>query len=179
MAPHLLRHLFGRQKAKNPLAFVFYSTSERYAAAALVFVHLLRGLGIRGDADVLLLHFPLPPAMLDKARKMGIITRPMAAFRGGPGHHYRHCYVKLRALCSSRVRADPVCRCRRDSSEEPRSDSFARDEKSDRRPFWPTGCRNRTGPAPCSWRGHPAPSGDACAPTSPAPAVPVSTTWIF
>ena len=97
-APHLLGRFFGRKKAKNPLAFVFYSTSERYAAAALVFVHLLRGLGIRGDADVLLLHFPLPPAMLDRARKMGIITRPVAAFRGGPRNHYRHCYVKLRAL---------------------------------------------------------------------------------
>ena len=98
MAPRLLRHLFGRPQAKNPLAFVFYSTSARYAAAALVFVHLLRGLGIRGDADVLLLHFPLPPAMLDKARRMGIITRPVTGFRGVPDDHYRHCYVKLRAL---------------------------------------------------------------------------------
>jgi len=98
MAPRLLRHLFGRPQAKNPLAFVFYSTSERYAAAALVFVHLLRGLGMRGDADVLLLHFPLPASMVDKARRMGILTRPVAGFRAVPDDHYRHCYVKLRAL---------------------------------------------------------------------------------
>jgi hypothetical protein len=97
-ASRLLRHFFGRPRVKNPLAFVFYSTSEHYAAAVLVFVHLLRELGMRGDADVLLLHFPLPPAMLDKARRMEIITRPVAGFRGVPNDHYRHCFVKLRAL---------------------------------------------------------------------------------
>jgi len=77
---------------------VFYSTNEHYAAAVLVFVHLLRELGMRGDADVLLLHFPLPPSILDKARRMGIITRLVAGFRGVPNDHYRHCFVKLRAL---------------------------------------------------------------------------------
>ena len=97
-APRLLGRFFGRSRSKNRLAFVFYSTNERYATAALVFVHLLCMLGIRSDADVVLLHFPLPPSMLDIAHKMGMITRPVAGFRSVPKNHYRHCYVKLRVL---------------------------------------------------------------------------------
>jgi hypothetical protein len=101
--PRLLTFLRGPQP-KNPLAFVFYATNERYAAAALVFVHLLRNLGIRGDADVLLLHLPLPAPMLDKARQMGIITWPVAGFRGVPNDHYRDCFVKLRVLALAEYR---------------------------------------------------------------------------
>lgn len=92
------RHPVRRARPKNRLAFVFYATNERYAAAVLVFVHLLRALGIRSDADLLLLHLPLPRTMLDRAHGMGIVTRPVAAFSGVPNDHYRHCYVKLRVL---------------------------------------------------------------------------------
>lgn len=54
------RRLFGPARPKNSLAFVFYATSERYAAAVLVFGHLL-----------------------------GIITRLVAAFSHVPMNHYR------------------------------------------------------------------------------------------
>ena len=87
-----------RPRSRNHLAFVFYATDEDYAIAVLVFVHLLRELGLREDADVVALHLPLNPSIVEKMRRLGIRTRLVAPIPGVRVGHYRHCLVKLRAL---------------------------------------------------------------------------------
>ena len=83
-------------KAKNSTAFVFYATDEAYAIAVLVFVHLLRDLGIRNDVDLLLLHLPLSAPIMEKFQRLGIKTRLVKGFYGARNKYYQHCYVKLR-----------------------------------------------------------------------------------
>lgn len=85
-----------RSKPRNRFAFVFYATEENYAIAVLVFVHLLRGLGMRQDADVLVLHLPLAAEILDKMKRVGIATRRVKPFRHVMNGHYRHSFLKLR-----------------------------------------------------------------------------------
>src|SRR5579862_7624611 len=87
-----------RPKSRNHLAVVFYATDEDYAFAVLVFVHLLRELGIRQDADIVALHLPLNASIVEKMRRLGIRTRLVAPIPGVRIGHYRHCLVKLRAL---------------------------------------------------------------------------------
>lgn len=106
-------------KSRNRLAFVFYATDENYAIAVLVFVHLLRELGIRDDADIVVLHLPIAPWIVEKMRRMGMMSRvyyPLApamtekmkgmgiesrAFETAPNvkkGFYRHCFIKLKCL---------------------------------------------------------------------------------
>ena len=85
-------------KSRNRLAFVFYATDENYAVAVMVFVHLLRDLGIRHDADVVLLHLPLRPKVTKKIRRMGITTRLIETVQTVENWGFRHCLVKLRVL---------------------------------------------------------------------------------
>ncbi len=63
-------------KRRNRLAFAFYATNDEYAVAVLVFVHLLQQLGIRKDADVVVLHLPLAPDLLGMMKRMGIRSKP-------------------------------------------------------------------------------------------------------
>jgi hypothetical protein len=83
-------------RPRNRLAYAFYATSDAYAIAVLVFVRLLRKLGVRGDADLLVLHRPLPPRVVATMREMGLTTMMVPA----PGQtfhsYYRNCLVKLR-----------------------------------------------------------------------------------
>ena len=44
---------------KNRHAYVFYATNDTYAIAVLVFVRLLRQLGVRDDTDLVVLHLRL------------------------------------------------------------------------------------------------------------------------
>jgi alpha-N-acetylglucosamine transferase len=85
-------------KSGNRLAFVFYATNGDYAIAVMVFVHLLRDLGIRQDADVIVLHLPLAPLILEKMRRMGLLTRLVEPLDNVRHQHYRHSLVKLRVL---------------------------------------------------------------------------------
>lgn len=96
-----LPDLLKPRRSSNSLAYVFYATDERYAVAVMVFVHLLRGLGLREDADIVALHLPLSAAVVDRMRKLGIATRLVAPIPGVQVWHYRHCLVKLRALALS------------------------------------------------------------------------------
>lgn len=82
--------------SENRLAFVFYATDEPYAVAVMVFVHLLRQLGMRPDADVIVLHRPLAAWITDKLNEMGITTRLVEPVRKLIHRYYRHCLVKLR-----------------------------------------------------------------------------------
>lgn len=83
-------------RSRNRFAYAFYATSETHAIAVQVFVCLLRRLGIRDDADVVVLHLPLSPATLTRMRDLGMHTVPV------PGHprmrhrYYRYCLAKLR-----------------------------------------------------------------------------------
>jgi hypothetical protein len=61
-------------RPRNRLAYAFYATSDAYAIAVLVFVSLLRKLGVRGDADLLVLHRPLPSRIVATMREMGFTT---------------------------------------------------------------------------------------------------------
>jgi hypothetical protein len=85
-------------KSRNQLALVFYATDEAYALAVMVFVHLLRGLGIRDDADVILLHLPLSSLTLEKMKRLGITTRLVETVQTVKYGGFRHCLVKLRIL---------------------------------------------------------------------------------
>jgi hypothetical protein len=82
-------------KSKNRYAYAFYATDHAYAIAVLVFVRLLQRLGVRHDADLLLLHLPLPRQLLTKIRDLGMLTAeaPELPYIGYP--YYRHCLVKL------------------------------------------------------------------------------------
>ena len=83
-----------RSKPRNRVAFVFYAADENYAIAVLVFVHLLRGLGMRQDADVLVLPLPLAAGILDKMKRLGIATRRVKPFGHVMDDHYRHALTK-------------------------------------------------------------------------------------
>jgi alpha-N-acetylglucosamine transferase len=86
---------FETSVAPNRFAYAFYATSDTYAVAVLVFVHLLRQLGIREDADVVVLHLPVSRHLVNAMRKMGIQTRLVTPLRNARGA-YHHCFVKLR-----------------------------------------------------------------------------------
>jgi hypothetical protein len=114
-----LRDSLGLPKSRNRLAFVFYATDEDYAVAVLVFVQLLRDLGIRDDADVIVLHLPigssivkkmkqmgianrvqlpLAPAMAEKMKRMGITSRLFETPPSVKNAFYRHCFLKLKSF---------------------------------------------------------------------------------
>lgn len=111
--------MLGPNESGNRLAFVFYATDETYAAAALVFVHLLRELGMRDDADIIVLHLPLASWIVEKMKSMGIKSRPHFPLDSGMTEKmrqmgvssrlfgtapnvkkdfYRHCFLKLKCL---------------------------------------------------------------------------------
>ncbi|MGD1096881.1 MAG: hypothetical protein ABSB35_33425 [Bryobacteraceae bacterium] len=75
---------------------MFYATSDAYAIAALVFVRMLRRLGIRNDASLVVLHLPLSRQIVAKMRDMGIFTALVPELRHVKNRYYRHCLVKLR-----------------------------------------------------------------------------------
>jgi hypothetical protein len=64
-----------RPKARNRLAYVFYATDDIHAMAVLVFVRLLRELGARSDADIVVMHAPLSSALREKMQRWGITIR--------------------------------------------------------------------------------------------------------
>jgi lipopolysaccharide biosynthesis glycosyltransferase len=64
----------------------------------MVFVHLLRDLGIRHDADVILLHLPLRARTTEKIKRMGITSRLVETVQTVKYWGFRHCLVKLRVL---------------------------------------------------------------------------------
>jgi hypothetical protein len=80
----------------NRYAYVFYATNDTYAIAVLVFVRLLRQIGVREDADIVLLHLELSPRLAAKARAMGVHTRQVAPLPYVSGSGYEDCLVKLR-----------------------------------------------------------------------------------
>ena len=79
-------------------AYVFYATNDLYAVAVLVFVRLLRGLGIPGGTDVVVLHLPLSEYLLARMHSMQIVTRLVPAPRFVRDRYCRHCLVKLRVF---------------------------------------------------------------------------------
>jgi hypothetical protein len=87
-----------KPKAQNRFALAFYATDEAHVIAVMVFVHLLRQLGIRSDADVVLLHLPMPPRLMKNANRLGIATRVVRPFEGPGNWWYRHCLLKLRVF---------------------------------------------------------------------------------
>ncbi len=87
---------FGLPRSGNRYAYVFYATNHAYAIAVLVFFRLLRRLGIRGDADVVVLHLSLPPHLVSLMREMGMVTVlfPELTYIDYP--YFRDCLNKLR-----------------------------------------------------------------------------------
>lgn len=84
---------------RNRSAFVFYATDDNYGVGVLVFVHLLRALGIRDDADLVVLHLRLSPWITAAMRDLGMITRevrPLHPLHPHRNPYFRHCLVKLR-----------------------------------------------------------------------------------
>jgi alpha-N-acetylglucosamine transferase len=77
---------------------VFYATDHAYAIAVLVFVCLLQRLGVSGDADLVLLHLPLPSQLVSKLRDQGVLTVAVLALPYVDDPYYRHCLVKLRTF---------------------------------------------------------------------------------
>lgn len=75
---------------------MFYATSRVHAIAVMVFVHLLRRLGIRSDIDLVVLHLPLPRRLVAKMREMGMLTALVPELRFIHHRYYRHCLIKLR-----------------------------------------------------------------------------------
>lgn len=86
----------GLAERKNRLAFAFYATDDNYALAVLVFLHRLRDLGMRSDADVVALHLPVSPVLTAMMREMGIITKLVEPLEQVGDPYYRHSLVKLR-----------------------------------------------------------------------------------
>jgi hypothetical protein len=81
----------------NRHAYVLYATDDRYAVAVLVFLRLLRALGTRSDADVLVLHLPLSPDVVRMISREGAIPLEVLPFGSGRGPaHFKDCMVKLR-----------------------------------------------------------------------------------
>lgn len=78
------------------LAYAFYATSSQYALAVIVFVSLLRRLGLREDVELVLIHTPLPVSLLEQARRAGLTTREVRPAPLPQGGYYRHSLVKLR-----------------------------------------------------------------------------------
>jgi len=83
---------------KTRYAYVFYATDIAYATAVLVFVRLLKELGIRSDVDLIILHLPLPEHILKKMRQMGIVTRRVPELRYTYSKYFEHSLVKLRVF---------------------------------------------------------------------------------
>jgi len=83
-------------ESANRLAVVFYATDDTYAISSLVFVHLLRELGIRSDADVVILHLPLSPPISELMTKSGAITELVEPLHPLADPYFRDCLVKLR-----------------------------------------------------------------------------------
>jgi hypothetical protein len=85
-----------RPKPRNRLAYVFYATDDIYAVAVLVFVRLLRDLGARSDADILVMHAPLSSALREKMQRLGITTRLVRRYPKAMNASFRHCLLKLK-----------------------------------------------------------------------------------
>ncbi len=84
---------------KNRYAYVFYATCDRYAVGVLVFVHLLKRVGLRNDIDLVLLHLPVSRYLLVRLREMGVLTRRVATESSHVrNRYYRDCLIKLKAL---------------------------------------------------------------------------------
>jgi Methyltransferase domain len=84
--------------ASRRRAYVFYATNDLYAVAILVFVQLLRRLGIADDTDVVALHLSLSADLLDRMRRMQIVTRRVPGLPRVDDRHCRDCLVKLRVF---------------------------------------------------------------------------------
>lgn len=82
----------------NRLAYVFYATNQAYAIAVMVMVRMLQRLGIRNDADLIVLHLPLARSILTKMREMGLTTVrvPVLPYIDYP--YFKDCLIKLRIL---------------------------------------------------------------------------------
>ncbi len=80
----------------NRQALVFYATRHEYAVSVLVFVRLLQRLGTRRGTDLIVLHLPLEPWVLEKMRAMGMMTVGVPALPLMKRRYYRHCLTKLR-----------------------------------------------------------------------------------
>jgi len=77
-------------------AYAFYATNNTYAIAVIVFVHLLKRLGVPDAVDVVVLHLPLSARVLTVMRDMGIVTRQVTAPKSLHSSNYRDCLLKLR-----------------------------------------------------------------------------------
>src|SRR4029077_14823364 len=91
-----LSAFFRRPKPRNRLAYVFYATDDIHAVAVLVFVRLLRDLGARSDADILVMHAPLSSALRKKMQRWGITTRLVRRYPKAMNASFRHCLLKLK-----------------------------------------------------------------------------------
>jgi alpha-N-acetylglucosamine transferase len=80
---------------KSRYAYVFYATDDAYGVAVLVFVRLLRQLGIDTKTDVLVFHLPLAEPIVARMDELGIERRevPGSGRRSG---YFRDSIVKLR-----------------------------------------------------------------------------------
>ncbi len=83
-------------RPRNRLAYVFYATNQTYAIAVLVLVRMLQRLGIRNDADLVVLHLPLARSILAKMREMELMTVMVPELRYIDYPYFKDCLVKLR-----------------------------------------------------------------------------------
>jgi Glycosyl transferase family 8 len=86
----------GNDSDRDRVAFAFYATDDSYAFSALVFLELLRDLGIRPDAEVVVLHLPLSAAITGLMREAGMRIIAVEPLEPRRDPYYRHSLVKLR-----------------------------------------------------------------------------------
>jgi alpha-N-acetylglucosamine transferase len=85
-------------RSRKSFAYVFYATNDIYAIAVIVFVRLLCRLGIRDDADLVVLHLQLSPVIVARLREMGMITVMVSRLGRGHLEYFSDCFVKLRSF---------------------------------------------------------------------------------
>ena len=79
-------------------AYAFYATDDTYAAAVIVFAHLLRLRGVGEGIDLVVLHVGVSAELVDRMRAMGLLTRAVERMRYSRHRYYRDCFVKLRVF---------------------------------------------------------------------------------
>jgi hypothetical protein len=84
--------------APRRFAYAFYATNDTYGIAVLVFIHLLRRLGIRSGVDLVLLHLKLSSGVIERIRQAGVITRRVDRLPYVHGFGFDDCLVKLRVF---------------------------------------------------------------------------------
>ena len=78
-------------------AYAFYATDDAYAVAALVFAQRLRELGVRADAELVVLHHSVSRRLVKAMGALGLEARRVAPIKGRRGY-FRDSLTKLRVF---------------------------------------------------------------------------------